>query len=81
MLVSGLSPQKMIYFSSVIEEMRTVTVTLHGGVLEKITISDGQVVTTDSTGKATATLRAGSYTFTGEISGKSFTRVIGKAFR
>ena len=56
--------------------MRCVTVTLYAGVSEKITISDGQTITTDSSGKATATLHAGAFTFTGAISGQSYERQV-----
>ncbi len=79
-LNSDLWKQK-IPMSPYWNEVSNITVTLHGGALETITITGlygSPTVTTNSDGNVNYQLPIGTFTFAGAISGKSFERTVNK---
>lgn len=61
------------------KQVANISVTIYGGALETITISglyNSPTVTTNSDGSVSYSLIKGTYTFTGGVSGQSFSRVV-----
>lgn len=61
------------------KQVANITVTIYGGASETITISglyNSPTVTTNSSGSVSYSLIKGTYTFTGSVSGKSFSRTV-----
>ena len=61
------------------QKVAKISVTIYGGASETITISglyNFPTVTTNSSGSVSYSLIKGTYTFTGNVSGQSFTRTV-----